>query len=67
MDSPKVGLRVASVVFGLMCLAQMLRLIIRPDVQVAGHDVPLWPSGLAMVVLAGLCVWMWSLARRAMR
>ena len=57
------GLRVASAVFGLMTLAQLARLVIRPDVLVAGHCVPLWPSAVAVIVLGGLCIWMWKLAR----
>ena len=62
MNSSVLGLRVASVVFGLMSLAQLLRLLIRPLVLVAGHEVPLWPSALALVVLGGLSIWMWKLA-----
>lgn len=44
MNSQILGLRVAGTVFGLMALAQMLRLVIRPDVLVAGHAMPLWPN-----------------------
>jgi hypothetical protein len=62
MKSSVLGLRVASVVFGLMSLAQLLRLLIRPLVLVAGHEIPLWPSALALVVLGGLSLWMWKLA-----
>lgn len=65
MHSQSLGLRVAGVVFGLMCLAQVLRLLIRPEVLVAGHSVPLWPSALAIVFLGGLSAWMWTLARQA--
>jgi hypothetical protein len=56
-------LRVASIVFGLMALAQLLRLLIRPEVLVAGHVMPLWPSGLALVILGGLSGWLWNLSR----
>ena len=62
MKSSVLGLRVASVVFGLMSLAQLARLLIRPLVLVAGHEIPLWPSALALVVLGGLSLWMWKLA-----
>jgi hypothetical protein len=67
MNSPMIGLRSAGVVFGLMCLAQILRLVMQPTVQVAGHLMPLWPSVLAAVILAGLAYWMWNLSRFAMR
>lgn len=67
MNSTILGLRVAGIVFALMCLAQLLRLVIRPQVLVAGNQVPLWPSGLAFVILGGLSLWMWKLARAAAR
>jgi len=63
MNSPTLGLRVAATLFGLMSLAQLARVIIRPEVLVAGHLVPLWPSVLAFVVLAALSAWLASLAR----
>lgn len=63
MNSQIIGLRVAGTVFGLMSLAQLIRLVIRPDVLVAGHMMPLWPSVLAFVIFGGLSFWMWKLAR----
>jgi hypothetical protein len=62
MNSQILGLRVASVIFGLMSIAQLVRLLIRPEVLVAGHLVPLWPSALAVVILGGLSLWMWKLS-----
>jgi hypothetical protein len=58
---------VAGFVFGLMFLAQLLRLVIRPDILVAGHMMPLWPSVLAVLILGCLALWMWRLARSALR
>ena len=63
MKSQLLGLRVAGILFGLMALAQLGRLIIRPEVLVAGHHMPLWPSAPALIVLGGLSVWMWKLSR----
>ncbi len=63
MNSQILGLRVAGTVFGLMSLVQLTRLVIRPEVLVAGYPVPSWLSVLAFVVLGGLSVWMWKLAR----
>ena len=54
----------ASVVFGLMALAQLGRLLIRPEVMVNGHTMPLWPSMLAFVFLGGLSIWLWRLSRK---
>ena len=62
MNSQSVGLRVAGTIFGLMCLAQLARLILRPEVLVAGHLVPLWPSALTFVFLGSLSGWLWRLA-----
>jgi hypothetical protein len=67
MSSQILGLRVASIIFGLMSLAQLLRLLIQPEVIVAGNQLPLWPSALAFVVLGGLSIWLWKLSRTAPR
>jgi hypothetical protein len=63
MNSQTTGLRVAGIVFGLMAIAQLVRLVIRPEVLVAGYSMPLWPSVVAFVILGGLSLWMWKLAR----
>jgi hypothetical protein len=62
MNSQILGLRVASVVFGLMSVAQLVRLVIRPEVIVAGYRMPLWPSVLAFLFLGGLSIWMCRLS-----
>jgi hypothetical protein len=58
---------VASILFGVMAVAQALRLAFRPEVLVAGHLMPLWPSMIAVVVLVALCTWLWMLGRHARR
>jgi hypothetical protein len=63
MKSPITGLRVASIVFGVIALLQLMRVAIRPEVLVAGHPMPLWPSVLAVIIFGGLSLWMWNLAR----
>ena len=65
MNSRILGLRVAGTIFGLMCLAQLLRLVTRTELLVAGHELPLWASALALVILAGLSLWLWKLSRTA--
>jgi hypothetical protein len=67
MKSQILGLRVASIIFGLMSLAQLLRLVIQPEVLVAGHRMPLWPSVLALAILGGLSVWLWKVSRTTPR
>ena len=63
MNSQVVGLRVAAVIFGLVCLAQLTRLVTGAEVLVAGYAVPLWPNAVAAVIAGGLSVWMWKLSR----
>jgi hypothetical protein len=67
MRSQITGLRVASVVFGLISLAQLMRLITHPSVYVAGSPLPLWPSFLGVLIMGGLSFWMWTLAERVHR
>jgi hypothetical protein len=63
--NPQVrGLRVAAILFGLFSLAQLTRLIIRPEIVVAGHVLPLWPSMIAFPVLAALAIWLWQLSTK---
>ena len=63
MNSQIFGLQVASIIFGLMSLAQLARMVIRPEVLVAGYRMPLWPSALAFVIMGGLSIWLWKLGR----
>ena len=63
-DSQSVGLRVASAVFALVCLLQLVRLLTGFEVQVAGHEVPLWPNAIAFLIAGGLSVWLWALSNR---
>jgi hypothetical protein len=67
MDAKILGLKVASVIFGLISLAQLLRLILRGEVVIGGYQLPLWPSALAFAILGGLSLWLWKLARTARR
>jgi hypothetical protein len=65
MNSQILGLKTAGFIFGLICLAQLLRLVMGIEVLVAGHQVPLWPSALACAILGALSLWMWKLSRGA--
>jgi hypothetical protein len=64
MSSRILGLRVAGVIFGLVALAQLLRLVTRVEVLVGGRALPLWPNAVALLVAAGLSAWMWWLSYR---
>ena len=65
MNSPALGLRVASVIFGLMGLGQLIRIIVCVNVQVGSCHIGRRWSVVAVVVLAALCVWLWMLAYEA--
>ena len=41
----------------LLALVQLLRLVLRWPVRVAGFTVPLWPSAVALLIAGGLAVW----------
>jgi hypothetical protein len=50
---------VAALVFWLIALAQLLRAILRVRVTAGTHDIPLWLSAVAFVVLGALGMWLW--------
>lgn len=67
MSTQITGLRVASIVFGLIAVAQLFRLIMRPEVLVFGSPMPQWPSFLGFIIMGALCLWMWKLTHRPVR
>lgn len=65
MNSPALGLRVASVIFGLMGLGHLIRIIVCVGLQVGSCYIGRLWSAVAVIVLAVLCVWLWMLASKA--
>jgi hypothetical protein len=65
MNSPAIGLRVASVIFGLMGLSHVARIIANTGLQVGGCIIGRQWSAVAVIILAALCVWLWMLASKA--
>jgi hypothetical protein len=65
MNSPALGLRVASVLFGLAALGQLIRVFARLYLQVGSYVIGRRWSIAAAVVLVALCVWLWMLAYTA--
>jgi uncharacterized membrane protein YecN with MAPEG domain len=63
MNSPKTGLRVASVLFGIFAIAHVLRLINHAQVTIGTHAIPMGVSWIALIVAAILCIWMWRLSK----
>jgi len=50
---------VAAIVFWLVAIAQLLRVLLRVQVTAGSHDIPLWLSAVAFVVLGALGMWLW--------
>jgi len=54
----------AAIVFALIALMQLLRFTFSWEITVNGVTVPVWLSGIAFVIAAGLAVMLWREARR---
>ena len=63
MNSPNIGLRVASIFFGVFAIAHLLRLINHVQVTLGTHMIPMTLSWIALIVAAVLCVWFWQLSK----
>lgn len=55
----KIFSMIASVVFALVAVLQLLRFVLGWTVLVNGFSVPLWASAIAFVFAAGLSVMVW--------
>jgi hypothetical protein len=62
MNSPRTGLRVASILFGAFTLGHLLRLINHARLTVGTLTIPMGLSWIALIVGIILCVWLWRLA-----
>jgi len=49
----------AIVLFSLIAILQLLRFLLGWEIMVNGVTVPVWASGVAFVVAAGLAVMLW--------
>lgn len=49
----------AALIFALVALAHLLRLIFGWVVTIVGADVPLWTSGLGVVIAGGIAAGLW--------
>jgi hypothetical protein len=64
MNSQIRGLRVAGVVFAIVCLAQLWRLVAQLEVMAGSYRIPLWFSAVAALVTGTLSIWLAILSRR---
>lgn len=54
---------IAVVLFSLIALLQLLRFILGWQVTVNGVTIPVWVSGIAFVIAAGLAAMVWRETR----
>jgi hypothetical protein len=57
-----MGLRIASLIFGLVAIFHVIRLFRHSAVTVGSHVVPMGLSWAGLIVGAVLCLWMWRLS-----
>lgn len=62
MNSQKVGLHVAALLFALFALGHLFRLVNQTQVIIGSQTIPLWISAPIALVAALLSLWMWKLA-----
>ena len=55
-NNTKIFSMIASVVFALVAILQLLRFVLGWTVLVNGFSVPLWASAIAFVIAAGLSI-----------
>jgi hypothetical protein len=65
MNSPALGLRVASLVFGIVCVGHVVRAVAQIELRIGSLEIGVWLSLLAGLVTAGLSAWLWHLGRLA--
>jgi hypothetical protein len=49
--------KVPGLFFSLLAAVQLMRVVFRWPVQMASVSVPLWPSVIAVLILAALATW----------
>ena len=56
--------RVAAVIFAVVAVAHLARLCMRWDITINGLQVPLWVSGIGLIVPALLAIMLWRESAR---
>lgn len=62
INSPACGLRLASVIVGLVSIAHFARLFLKFQIVIGSHPVPVWMSTVGFVVPGLLSLWFWKLS-----
>ena len=64
MNSERVGLRVAAVIFTIFALGHVARLLTHAQVTIGALKVPMWASVVAVFIAGALSLWFWRLSAR---
>ncbi|NIR46043.1 MAG: hypothetical protein GWN99_16580 [Gemmatimonadetes bacterium] len=59
----KPAARFAFVLLILVALAHLLRMLLSVDIVARGIAVPMWVSAIAVLIFAGVAVWLWRESR----
>ena len=52
--------QIAAIIFGIIGLLHLLRLIINFPVVLGNYELPIWLSGVGLVVAMVLCIGLWK-------
>jgi len=55
---------IAAIIFALMAVAHAYRVFVHFEVRAGSHEVPLWVSGVAILVTLGLAAGLFRESRR---
>jgi hypothetical protein len=58
-DAMKPFTAIATAIFTLVAVAHLLRLVFGWEVVVTGYVIPVWWSGIGLVVAGGLALMLW--------
>ena len=64
MNSARMGLRIAALIFGIISWGHLWRVVAHLHVQIGRSQIPSWPSVIAVVVFALLSLWMARLSTK---
>ncbi len=64
MKSQILGLKVAGVLFGCLCLAHILRLISGTPLVIGDYHLTAVPSIIAIIFTGCMSAWLWMLSRK---
>lgn len=62
MNTPQLGLRVASVFFGLVGVGHLIRAATSLRITVGELTIPVSVSAIAFVVCGAMAFWLWNLS-----